>query len=215
MLSYSKFYFGGKYMKNENNNYFFNKKVATFLLLGGMGFAMANPLKVWGGPIKRMPNIDFTENYDVNNCFYYTVRDGEVFKYYNHENVLFMVNPDTSEIKEYLYEEYYYHIYIPYGGYTSDSYYYKEVYTDYRFYDFDTEEALSLEFSDFKCDNSEVISLDDIGLYLEDLEDKENFSYPDIKELEPRLLRAVQLIDNYKEKEKEAREKVKEKKANQ
>lgn len=202
-------------MKNENNNYFFNKKVATFLLLGGMGFAMANPLKVWGGSSKRMPNIVLTENYDVNNCFYYTVRDGEVFKYYNHENVLFIVNPDTSEIKEYLYEEYYYDIYIPYGGYTSDSYYYKEVHTDYRFYDFDTEEALSLEFSDFKYDNSGVISLDDIGLYLEDLEDKENFSYQDIKELEPRLLRAVQLIDNYKEKEKEAREKVKEKKANQ
>ena len=129
------------------------------------------------------------EYYEFDEYYKYTVINGEAVKNYKAENIFLLYNKDTYEVNEYIYVD-------------------RLLAT--QLYDLETEELLvhsnnltttyNEEYYNYLVDNTYHVYLPSIGDYVEGEQVKEYYTLDEIKELEPKILEGLKIINKEKNK---------------
>ena len=124
----------------------------------------------------------------VEEYYKYTIKNGEAVKMYKSENVYLLYNKESYEVKEYIYD----------GEY------------DIELYDLKSEEMIAYsnpisstynkEYYYYIRDNNYQVCLNDVENYVEGRTNKEYYSLEEIKELEPKILEGLKIINTAKQK---------------
>lgn len=125
--------------------------------------------------------------------FYKTViRNGEPVTVYSGKNIFLAINKETFEVKEYIYNQ---------GSISGQIY---DLSTGYMIVDITIFDSGSIDEknNDKLKEENYLVELTNISDYLEDEEAKEWYSLDEIRELEPRIIESLKIINEYESKVK-------------